>query len=431
MTPPNQRRQYYLAPNFDYPADGIIALGKIFSDPFDLGTCLNPDGPPEFPKNMKVQGTVRVDWKGLKVCSNSGLFGVFANFLSVVGIDLETRVNWEKKKKDIFNFKTLETSFIEPTLAYYKQSLEDLNVAQHIIDSDFKAPVYMITGVKIARKADLESVDLNNLSAKSDAIAAAATENARQSTESSVDRDAQVPVTNLPMGNTVTDEPTTEPPMDSDTQVPEADSATETTVTDALANESATEPVTDPSIDSDAHLLAADGASVTTAVDKPAEADSTASQDRQVSMEDSSNIGIAAKVGASGTPAGVPVGGGVKLAFAAGRAHHESWGDSSDFVFAYRIRKIRYDKGEKLKHKQLEKGALFALGSDATPIKEKVEIVVDAVKVIGVASEGDTATMLKETVATAAFDDLDGEEVECRIPKPSEGVSDDDELDLQ
>jgi hypothetical protein len=35
-------KQYFLAPNFDYPPDGPIQLGRVYASPTKLAEALNP-----------------------------------------------------------------------------------------------------------------------------------------------------------------------------------------------------------------------------------------------------------------------------------------------------------------------------------------------------------------------------------------------------
>ena len=150
------KKTYFLAPNFDYPPSSNISLGRIWTDPSDPGTCINPDGPLPFPSNMQVQHGHKTDWRNKTGGQHKGVIGIWARFLQVVGIDAEASVTWQNSNGDTYEFKRLDTEFIDPTTEFYTQSVLAPSVAEYIIETKFKKSIYMITGVKIARGADVE-----------------------------------------------------------------------------------------------------------------------------------------------------------------------------------------------------------------------------------------------------------------------------------
>lgn len=150
------KKTYFLSPNVDYPPSSNISLGRIWTDPSDPGTCINPDGPLPFPSNMQVQHGHKTDWRHKTSGEHKGVIGIWARFLQVVGLDAEARVTWHNSNGDTYEFKKLDTDFIDPTTEYYKQSVLAPSVAQYIVETKFRKSIYMITGVKIARGADVE-----------------------------------------------------------------------------------------------------------------------------------------------------------------------------------------------------------------------------------------------------------------------------------
>ena len=150
------KKTYFLAPNVDYPPSSNISLGRIWTDSSDPGTCINPDGPLPFPSNMQVQHGHKTDWRNKTSGEHKGVIGIWARFLQVVGLDAEASVNWHDRNGDTYGFKRLDTDFIDPTTEYYTQSVLVPSVAEYIVEPKFKKSIYMITGVKIARGADVE-----------------------------------------------------------------------------------------------------------------------------------------------------------------------------------------------------------------------------------------------------------------------------------
>lgn len=86
---------------------------------------------------------------------HKGVIRVWARFLQVVGIDAEASVKWDRSNGEIYKFEKLDTKFIDPGPAFVKESVLAPAVEEFIRQNNFKKPVYMITGVKIARGADV------------------------------------------------------------------------------------------------------------------------------------------------------------------------------------------------------------------------------------------------------------------------------------
>ena len=63
--------------------------------------------------------------------------------------------NGTESNGEIYKFEKLDTKFIDPGLAFVKESVLAPAVEEFIRQNNFKKPVYMITGVKIARGADV------------------------------------------------------------------------------------------------------------------------------------------------------------------------------------------------------------------------------------------------------------------------------------
>jgi hypothetical protein len=77
--------------------------------------------------------------------------GVRCTFLGLVGIKAGGGYNRNYDSSDIYKCEVLETSCFQPDNAYIFESLRNQLVKSYIIDNGHRLPVYMITGVKIAR----------------------------------------------------------------------------------------------------------------------------------------------------------------------------------------------------------------------------------------------------------------------------------------
>ncbi|EFW98662.1 hypothetical protein CMQ_4514 [Grosmannia clavigera kw1407] len=141
------KKTYFLAPNFDYPPGGSLALGSILTNPFDPSTCINAGGGLPFPSDMPVQTSLKLDWRDERSQRRGGAIGLWAQFLNLLGIEAEVGVKCAVDNSSVYQFDKLETQFIEPTKEYIEQSVLDVpSVVSHIIESGYRKPVYMITG---------------------------------------------------------------------------------------------------------------------------------------------------------------------------------------------------------------------------------------------------------------------------------------------
>ena len=278
-------KTYFLSANLDYPPSSSISLGSIWTNPADPGTCINRDGPLPFPSNMPIEKSWKTDWVNERDRQRKGLIGIWARFLQVVGVDAEVSVNWDKIKASKYKFDRLDTEFVDPTPKYVQESVLSEPVAQFIAASDFKKPIYMITGIKIARGAD-------------------------------------------------------------------------------------------------------------------------------VALAKSKEAGAHVRAGVDGTPAGTPVAAGPEVTISSKDSEKTSYGGSSDFVFAYRLRKIFYEKGQ-VRDDEYNKGALYGLG-DWKADEMKADPSASTLEVIGLAKV-DASAKGPEFREEPAIDEY-GEE-QCNIVK--------------
>lgn len=276
-------KTYFLSPNLDYPPYSSISLGSIWTNPADPGTCINRDGPLPFPSNMPIERSWKTDWSNEKDRQRKGLIGIWARFLQVIGVDAEASVDWDKIKASTYKFDRLDTEFVDPTPKYVQDSVLSEPVAHFIAASDFKKPVYMITGIKIARGAE-------------------------------------------------------------------------------------------------------------------------------VALAKSKGAGAHMRVGVDGTPAGTPVAARPEITISSKDSEKTSYGGSSDFVFAYRLRKIFYEKGQ-VRDDEYNKGALYGLG-DRKADETEANPPLSTLEVIGLAKV-DASARGPGSQETPAIDEY-GEE-QCNV----------------
>jgi hypothetical protein len=156
-------KTYRLAPNTYYPPGGSLAIGRILSDPDDPSSCLNTSSPVAF-ADSEIQKSWKTDWKSEKSRIHSGVISIWARFLQVIGLDAEASVNWGTQKRDAYEFGRLDIEFVDPGREKIEEAMRAASqVDAYIKSSEFSSPVYMITGVMIARGAAIAETRSNEL----------------------------------------------------------------------------------------------------------------------------------------------------------------------------------------------------------------------------------------------------------------------------
>jgi hypothetical protein len=141
-------KSYFLAPRFDWGADGPVRLGNIVA---------NPSTPHE-PKNIElfplptIHESEYLNWKDEKTRRLNGTMGIWAQFLQFLGLGGEVSIDFGESKKDVHQFDKLVTRYIIPEDAYIEERMQDQKVHDFLEEHKFKKRVYLITGIKIACK---------------------------------------------------------------------------------------------------------------------------------------------------------------------------------------------------------------------------------------------------------------------------------------
>ena len=150
-------KTYFLAPNFDIPPPpkGPVALGHIIDDPSALVPLNRVDRQPILKSDIFLSS--KGGFKATRDRLQKGEFGVWAKVLGVTGFGGEASWNYEKSSEDTYTFNGLDTTFFNPDQGYVEKSMQVPAVKRYMETARYKTPVYMITGLKVARGATLES----------------------------------------------------------------------------------------------------------------------------------------------------------------------------------------------------------------------------------------------------------------------------------
>ncbi|KAF5253684.1 hypothetical protein FANTH_1375 [Fusarium anthophilum] len=151
-------KEYFLAPQFDAPAPprGLIKLGTILGDlrgfhPFNL------DHPQPIPASqlLPVETQDSVDIEILDVHSDHR--PLMERALGLIGRGPRAPSRRPEGDHKVLSCKHLDTLAFNPTESYVKDIIENLDDESYKPSSRFKRPVYMVTGLKIARGASYSS----------------------------------------------------------------------------------------------------------------------------------------------------------------------------------------------------------------------------------------------------------------------------------
>jgi hypothetical protein len=146
------KKTYFLAPNFDYPPGGLIALGDIITDPTEPENSLNEGDRVEIPASL-IQYSVKTDWQTTREKLHEGKIGIWASFLQMLGIGGDIGANRMNAMLDQFKFDSMESQYFRPDDAYIEKSLQNAEVQGYIEGTRHRKAIYMITGLRIVQGA--------------------------------------------------------------------------------------------------------------------------------------------------------------------------------------------------------------------------------------------------------------------------------------
>ncbi|KAK2608931.1 hypothetical protein QQS21_002507 [Conoideocrella luteorostrata] len=151
-------KTYILAPNWTTapPPDGPIKLGHLLDDLTEF-VPLNRDSIVTIPPGHLNKLDTKDGFRTSRTNLLSGELGVFAKVVGLVGIGVGADMYFHKDKSDVLSCRTLDTMTFDPTADYIIDAMNLPEVKTYMQGSKFKAPLYMVTGLKIARGGSLDS----------------------------------------------------------------------------------------------------------------------------------------------------------------------------------------------------------------------------------------------------------------------------------
>lgn len=147
-------KAYFLAPTRDTPPKGPIFLGSIITAPRSPELSVNGKKSP-FLTTLDITTSSLTDSTRILFKTGDGKAGVWAEFIQGVGVGGKASVNWNDAEMAKYKFEELITKTISPEFPEIVTAFAEPSVQQAIKDSRFRDNVYMITGIKSAKGAEV------------------------------------------------------------------------------------------------------------------------------------------------------------------------------------------------------------------------------------------------------------------------------------
>jgi hypothetical protein len=157
----NLVKTYFLAPNFDLapPPFGPLFLGSVIADPKNPARSMTRDNRIAIPSpGESIHHSLKLNWSVTRAQLREGKIGIWASSLAAfLGTGADAEISISHDTDEIYRCERLETEYFQPDETYIYKALQVPRVKSYIEKSWLGKPVYMITGLKVARGATAES----------------------------------------------------------------------------------------------------------------------------------------------------------------------------------------------------------------------------------------------------------------------------------
>ncbi|KAM0329396.1 hypothetical protein ACHAQA_004703 [Verticillium albo-atrum] len=146
---------YIPSPHWDISVDSdTVVLGRLIKDPKNPESKIPTSKVHPIPPHEVCEGE-KTDWRTTLEQVRSGQIGLWANCLQAIKGGLSFSLL--KSTLEDHKFEALETRYFLPDDDYFAQALEDAGVQAYFQVHNWRKPVYLITGIKIARGASVST----------------------------------------------------------------------------------------------------------------------------------------------------------------------------------------------------------------------------------------------------------------------------------
>ncbi|RTE80931.1 hypothetical protein BHE90_004562 [Fusarium euwallaceae] len=154
-------KTYIMAPNFSMPADSL-QLGDIVVNPLGLELVpLNRKTRLNIPDDDLSPVGVMEKFSATRQKLLSGRFGLWTTFLASLGLPVGADLGLflERNSKDVINAGELHTHEFTATDEYVSNVMKQDVVKMYLEEFKYEIPLYMVTGLKIAKGASVNLDD--------------------------------------------------------------------------------------------------------------------------------------------------------------------------------------------------------------------------------------------------------------------------------
>lgn len=152
----NEIKHYFLAPSWDYPPNGSIALGNIVRSPEKIVPPLYIHQSTNSEPMMQSSTKFGVDWS--RATETERGFGIWAKFMQIIGLGIDFGLEMKIVDRQLYHFERIDTEEYFPDEETIRKSVNSTAVKSYIEKSRFTKDVYMIVGIKKVYGARIASV---------------------------------------------------------------------------------------------------------------------------------------------------------------------------------------------------------------------------------------------------------------------------------
>ncbi|KAH6716523.1 hypothetical protein DL95DRAFT_386890 [Leptodontidium sp. 2 PMI_412] len=152
-------KTYIPSPNWDIPAtSSLVKLGAIIKDPRNPESVLKSSSEVIIP-DTAIQHGAKTLWSTTSTEITSGKLGLWAQCLQIVGLGGDVSFNALKSVLEEHKFETLDTTYFVPESVegFLEKRVRDEYTQAYFEATSFRKPLFMISGIKIARGGVVES----------------------------------------------------------------------------------------------------------------------------------------------------------------------------------------------------------------------------------------------------------------------------------
>lgn len=165
---------YHVVPRFDIAAQGgALELGTVV-DSLLMLRPLNPGEIVPIPENLRYALVSHAGFTETRSRLHEGHCGIWAKALAFQGAAADASAQHESQAT--VACEAIVTTYFDPDAAYVARSLAVRGVSDHFIGSGYEDSVYLITGLKVAKKLRYGSTTSTQLAADANVTSRALSE---------------------------------------------------------------------------------------------------------------------------------------------------------------------------------------------------------------------------------------------------------------